>query len=47
LNEYDGISRRSPVPFRILPQPRFEGVGKVLAKQLNIAQVSEEAGCGN
>jgi hypothetical protein len=47
LNEYDSISGRSPVPFEILLQPRFEGVGKVLAGELNMAQVSEKAGCGN
>jgi cytochrome P450 len=40
LNEYDGMSGRSPVPFEILLQPRFEGVGKVLAGELDMAQVN-------
>jgi hypothetical protein len=30
LKEYDGLSGRSPVPFRILLKPRDENVGKVL-----------------
>jgi hypothetical protein len=37
LNEYDSISRRSPVLFRILLQLRFKGVRKVLARELNMA----------
>ena len=30
LNEYDGKSGRSPVPFVVRMKPRFEGVGAVL-----------------
>ncbi|EIN04006.1 cytochrome P450 [Punctularia strigosozonata HHB-11173 SS5] len=31
LNEYDGLSARSPVPFRIKLEPRHEKVGQVMA----------------
>lgn len=30
LSEYDGLSGRSPVPFRIRLEPRHPNVGKVL-----------------
>ena len=30
LKEYDGLSGRSPVPFRVRLVPRHEGVAKVL-----------------
>lgn len=30
LKEYDGLSGRSPVPFRITLKPRHENVAKVL-----------------
>jgi cytochrome P450 len=32
LNEYDGASGRSPVPFEIVLKPRFRGVGEVMAE---------------
>lgn len=30
LNEYDGLSGRSPVPFEIMLKPRHDGVAKIL-----------------
>ena len=33
LNEYDGLSGRSPVPFRIRLEPRHPNVAKVLGME--------------
>ncbi|KAF2450909.1 cytochrome P450 [Karstenula rhodostoma CBS 690.94] len=34
LKEYDGMSGRSPVPFDVRLEPRFEGVGEVLEREM-------------
>lgn len=34
LNEYDGESGRSPMPFEIRLRPRFEGARKILEEEL-------------
>ncbi|KAF2868596.1 cytochrome P450 [Massariosphaeria phaeospora] len=34
LNEYDGLSGRSPVPFEIVLRERFGGVGEVIEREL-------------
>ena len=32
INEYDGLSGRSPVPFEIMVKPRHDMVGKLLSE---------------
>lgn len=34
LKEYDGLSGRSPVPFEIVLNPRFDGVGEVIGNEM-------------